>query len=226
MTRAFPLTTRGSYDLEKWVHSDVPFREYSFLNSTRVTAADRADVVRLGVKGASDMRADAPGERTLLLEPGDTYADAASKLKASAHPSPFVVDVSARSLELLCEDLGSGRENGAFNQIMHTVLGVAEQVRYCDLVENPTYGRGAQAYDEWTNPINCTWGFHRPPKLPEDDAARAETCKRSVEAILRERWKEQERHFDNPFFGGFQAKRRQAWSTRDRPAYLHHNIIK
>ena len=24
------------FDLEKWVHSDVPFREYSFLNSTRI----------------------------------------------------------------------------------------------------------------------------------------------------------------------------------------------
>ena len=34
--------------------------------------------------------------------------------------------------------------------------------------------------------------------------------------------REVERHWDNPSYGGFQAKRRQAWSTRDRPAYLHH----
>ena len=104
-------------------------------------------------------------------------------------------------------------------------------MRYCDLEDNPSYGRmGGPAYDGWNNPINCTWGFHRPPKLPEgggglfgggDSDARAH-CKRDVAAIIDERWKEVERAWDNPRFGGFQAKRRQAWSTRDRPAYLHH----
>jgi hypothetical protein len=46
----------------------------------------------------------------------------------------YVVDVSARSLELLCEDFGDTKANAEFNTIMHTVLGVAEQVlAYCDL---------------------------------------------------------------------------------------------
>ena len=100
-------------------------------------------------------------------------------------------------------------------------------MRYCDEVENPTYGRGPAAYDEWQNPINCTWGFHRPPLLPEGAGGNggrfpeAPKCARDVGAILRARWDEIPRTFDNPMFGGFQAKRRQAWSTRDRPAYLH-----
>lgn len=215
------------YDLEKWVHSDAPFREYSFLNNSRIPASDRADVVRLGVVGASDGSDRAPlngadRSRLLVLEPGSTYADAAAALAKSAHPSPYVVDVSARALELLCEDLGSPSANRQFNSVMHTVLGVAEQVRYCDDAENPTYGRGPYAHDEWQNPINCTWGFHRPPKLPEESGVQ---CQRDVAEILRERWREVERKWDNPLFGGFQQKRRQAWSTRDRPAYLHHNTI-
>ena len=92
-------------------------------------------------------------------------------------------------------------------------------MRYCDNAENPSYGRGPAAYDEWHNPINCTWGFHRPPVLPVHGADGA--CRRDVPAILSERWREVERKWDNPAYGGFQAKRRQAWSTRDRPAYLH-----
>ena len=47
---------------------------------------------------------------------------------AAAAACRYVVDVSARSLELLCEDLGSPSKNAEFNKIMHTVLGVAEQV--------------------------------------------------------------------------------------------------
>ena len=89
------------------------------------------------------------------------------------------------------------------------------QVRYCDNAENPTYGRGPAAYDEWNNPINCTWGFHRPPLLGE------RACVRDIGEIRAARWREVKRKWDNPAFGGFQAKRRQAWSTRDRPAYLH-----
>ena len=127
------------------------------------------------------------------------------------------MDVSARSLELLCEDLGSPQANAEFNTIMHTVLGVAEQVRYCDEFENPSYGRGPNAYDEWQNPINCTWGFHRPPPLPEGE--NHGRCLADIPRLLEERWKEPVRRFDNPLFGGFQSKRRQAWSTRDRPAY-------
>ena len=185
-----------------------------------------------------------------------------------------MVQVDARSLELLCEDLGSPVENRAFNGIMHTVLGVAEQaripadptqshipdpsssprvgltpdrmpisradplallapsptpaptlqpeqVRYCDNAENPTYGMGPNAYDEWKNPINCTWGFHRPPKLPEADGEA--TCSRDPARLRAERLKMVERHWDNPSYGGFFVRRKQAWSTRDRPAYLHKN---
>ena len=43
-------TWHGRYDLEKWVHSDVPMREYSFLDNPRIDAADLADVVRLKVR--------------------------------------------------------------------------------------------------------------------------------------------------------------------------------
>ena len=214
------------YDLEKWMHADAPFREYSFLNSSRIAPTDLADRAYLTVRGASSSggSAGAGGStgngqagRTVVLEPGATYADAAAALKASSMGSAYVVDIHARSLELLCEDLGSSEANSAFNRIMHLVLGVAEQVRYCDEVENPTYGRGPNAYDEWSNPINCTWGFHRPPPLPEGGAA---TCERSVPGILEGRWREVSHTFDRPsMFGGFASKRRQAWSTRDRPAY-------
>ena len=112
-------------------------------------------------------------------------------------------------------------------------------MRYCDLAENPSYGKmGGPAYDEWQNPINCTWGFHRPPLLPEGGGggggffgggggttAEAGACVREPAEILARRWREVTHPFDNPRFGGaMQAKRRQAWSTRDRPAYLHHNM--
>ena len=215
------------YDLEKWMHSDAPFREYSFLNSSRIPASDKADRVVLGVRGASDGTGEEPTpghERTVVLNAGSTYADAAGAMRRSKHGSAFVVDISARSLELLCEDLGSVDKNAEFNTIMHTVLGVAEQVRYCDEVENPTYGRGPMAYDEWNNPINCTWGFVRPPALPDASGGEQGKCKTSVDAILADRWREIGRTWDNPLFGGFQRKRRQAWSTRDRPAYLHKNM--
>ena len=208
------------YDLEKWMHSDAPFREYSFLNNSRIPLSDRNDVVRLGVTGANDGSGRVPseGERAVVLKPGDTYSDAVDAMKQSSHPNPYVIEITARSLELLCEDMGHPDENAKFNTVMHTVLGVAEQVRYCDNAENPSYGRGPAAYDEWHNPINCTWGFHRPPVLPVHSGEGV--CRRDVPDILRERWREVDRKWDNPSFGGLQAKRRQAWSTRDRPAYL------
>ena len=100
---------------------------------------------------------------------------------------------------------------------MHTVLGIAEQVRFCDAKVNPTYN-GRQ--DDYRNPINCTWGFHRPPKLPE--APMHGQCKSNIDEILEARWKEVARQFSAPsLFGGVMRKRREAWSTNDRPAYLH-----
>ena len=216
------------YDLEKWVHSDAPFREYSFLNSSRVSEADRRDAVRLRVEGAADAEMAAGAERTLTLRPGDNYPAVGAALAAKQWAGAYVVHISARSLELLCEDLGSAKANAEFNTIMHTVLGVAEQVRYCDAGENPTYGRaGASAYDDYSNPINCTWGFTRPPLLPEGPSALGQllpgtppppTCSRDLATIRAGRLAPPERVWNNPSRAS--GKRKQAWSTRDRPAYL------
>ena len=40
----------------------------------------------------------------------------------------LAAQVDARSLELLCEDLGSASANQEFNDVVHGLLGVAEQV--------------------------------------------------------------------------------------------------
>jgi hypothetical protein len=93
-----------------------------------------------------------------------------------------MLKVDARSLELLCEDLGSTAENDAFNGVMHTVLGIAEQVRFCAGSVNRRYN-GRQ--DDPKNPINCTWGFVRPPPLPQRGAGGA--CPATAEALLEER---------------------------------------
>jgi hypothetical protein len=115
------------YDLEKWVHSDVPMREYSLLENERVSERDRRDVAHLHVHGAS-VQATPPIETTVTVLPGEDYAAAARALRAAGKQGAFVVQVHARSLELLCESLGSANANREFNQIIHTVLGVAEQV--------------------------------------------------------------------------------------------------
>ena len=127
------------YDLEKWVHSPVPFREYSFLDNRRVAERDRRDKVTLRVDGAAETAAAAPAAaatnvsaRVLTARPGDNYAAVAQALGASGWDGAYVVHVSARSLELLCEDLGSPAANKEFNGIMHTVLGVAEQACFFD----------------------------------------------------------------------------------------------
>jgi hypothetical protein len=116
------------YDLEKWVHSDVPMREYSFLENNRVSERDRRDVAYLHVQGAP-VQAAPPSGATVTLQPGDDYAAAARALNTAGQQRAFIVKVHARSLELLCESLGSAEANKEFNKIMHTVLGVAEQVR-------------------------------------------------------------------------------------------------
>eukprot|EP00965_Chrysotila_dentata_P262239 6214509-Pleurochrysis_carterae.AAC.7 len=116
------------YDLEKWVHSDVPMREYSFLENPRVRAEDRLDVVRVRVEGARREDSSTSHERSVVLPAGANYKAVADEVVARGWQDAFVVQVHARSLELLCEDLGSAEENGQFNKIMHTVLGVAEQV--------------------------------------------------------------------------------------------------
>ena len=172
------------YDLEKWVHSDVPFREYSFLNNSRIHPRDRVDVVTLSVQGApvsapsptsirtytaaaptsgpssnssaaSTGTRGAPPSRQLTASVGDSYAAVADALRTKGWSDAFVVQVDARSLELLCEDLGSPSENRHFNEIIHRVLGVAEQIRYCDRRANTFFDHKlTKPYDPMRNPIN------------------------------------------------------------------------
>ncbi|KAL1514707.1 hypothetical protein AB1Y20_003794 [Prymnesium parvum] len=205
------------FDLDKWVHSDVPMREYSFLDNERIKAEDRNDSVYLRVTGDEGAPPQADGDRVLQLEPGDNYAQVAEALAAKGWAGAYVLKVDARSLELLCEDLGSVPANQQFNSVMHTVLGIAEQIRYCDASENPRYN-GRQ--DDYSNPINCTWGFHRPPPLPENMEARGGCPKTAVEMIAFRQtppgrsWDWQEG-----------SSRQEAWSTRDRPGYLYRQYM-
>ena len=75
-------------------------------------------------------------------------------LSAKGWSDAFVVSVDARSLELLCEDLGTSAANREFNQIFHRVLGVAEQIRYCDRRANTWFDTPHSGYDQMKNPIN------------------------------------------------------------------------
>ena len=109
----------------------MPIREYSFLNNTRVAAADREDVVELHVDGARDETLGAgngSAGRVVRLRPGANYAEAKARLSLQGAEGAFLVRIGARSLELLCEDLGSPPENHKFNEAMGLVFGVAEQV--------------------------------------------------------------------------------------------------
>ena len=61
------------------VHSDAPFREYSFLDSPRIAAADKADAVHIHVEGAAERFVATPGEsnasrRVLRLTPASSSA--------------------------------------------------------------------------------------------------------------------------------------------------------
>ena len=98
------------------------------------------------------------------------------------------------------------------------------QVRYCDREENPRYN-GRQ--DDPVNPINCTWGFHRPPQLPESEPTGGTCTVKDPEAILAARRAEPKRSWSGggrrSEFGG--SKGRQSWSTRDRPGYLYRNYM-
>ena len=271
------------YDLEKWVHSDVPMREYSFLENARIDASDLADVVRLDVHGAPpagsgargpetgpmaagmhtapgggaaraaavaaaaaaasptgrisanlrallDANATASGggrgreERTLSVGIGANYASVRDALANKGWSDAFVVTVDARSLELLCEDLGSAAANREFNQITHRVLGVAEQIRYCDRRANTWFDAPRGSYDPMRNPINCTWGFHRPPLLPESGSP---TCLTSRAAVLAERAKETTRRWTTQGNQGIFANYNgvQTWSTNDRVVDYYRQYI-
>ena len=137
----------------------------------------------------------------------------------------YVVDVDARSLELLCEDLGTPAANRKFNGVMHRVLGVAEQIRYCDRRANTFFDTPAKArYDAMKNPINCTWGFHRPPPLPESAAA---ACASTPAAALEARAAEVRRAWSAQPNSGIYAGYRgvQTWSTSDRVHDLYPKYI-
>ena len=193
------------------------------------------------VAGAADSAA-AVGSRELVVEPGTGMAEVARQLRLRGWESAYVLRIDARSMELLCEDLGSFFENRAFNQVMHRVLGIAEQVRlsdpaapltrlprvlgpehamlclwvteqvrYCDAKVNPTYN-GRQ--DDPLHPINCTWGFHRPPELPQQ-------CGKTKAEILDARNSEVPR----TFHGGPSMGSWNSWSTNDRAGYLYHQYM-
>ena len=122
------------------------------------------------------------------MQPGDNYAKVDQALRGKGWDGAFVVHIDARSLELLCEDLGSAAENRQFNKEMDKVLGIAEQIRFCDRRANPYFDKKhPEGYDAMKTPINCTWGFHRPPRLLSEPA-----CGGSVEAILQARFRAEE----------------------------------
>mmetsp|Transcript_29126 Transcript_29126/g.79534 ORF Transcript_29126/g.79534 Transcript_29126/m.79534 type:complete len:257 (+) Transcript_29126:48-818(+) len=211
------------FDNEKWAHSDAPIREYSFLNNPRVKPYDRNDTVRLVVRGAMAEKVDhtghapEPSQRVLELSPGDDYRKAATELNSNGWENAYVVKVGARSLELLCESMGTPQANKEFNNIMHRVLGIGEQIRYCDAADNKRYT------NRQSDPINCTWGFHRPPPLPEVGgllgASQLPACERDPSVILASRLAEPKRQWSHTF-GGLSA-----WSTTDRPGYLYHQYM-
>ena len=201
------------YDLEKWVHSEAPFREYSFLDSPRVAPKDRADAVEVRVRGSAEAAAATTlGATVIDVDAGSNYAEVGAAIKAAGKGDAYVVRVDAHSLSLLCEDLGSSAENAAFNKVMHRVLGIAEQVRYCDADENRHYN-GRQ--DDPRHPINCTWGFVRPPLMGGG------RCQRDIAAAIADRRKEQPREWS----GGWGSSSRERWSTRDRPGYLYREFM-
>ena len=92
------------------------------------------------------------------------------------------------------------------------LLGIAEQVRYCDADENRHYN-GRQ--DDPRHPINCTWGFVRPPLMGSGG------CQRNIAAAIADRRKEQPRERS----GGWGSSSRERWSTRDRPGYLYREFM-
>jgi len=135
-----------------------------------------------------------------------------------------VAQIGARSLELLCESIGSSDANQQFNAVMHRVLGIGEQIRFCDAADNRWYS-GRQ--DDPAVPINCTWGFHRPPLLPEAGGllgvggGALPACVRDPAAILAARLAEPDRSWSGSgSFGG-----RNMWSTTDRAASLYHQYM-
>ena len=238
------------YDLEKWVHSEVPFREYSFLENPRISPTDLADVVRLKVDGAPPEAKPSslyessgngggvytpPGggrngtdDRVLSVGIGSSYGKVSEQLASKGWSNAFVVTVDARSLELLCEDLGDPHENGDFNRLTHRVVGVAEQIRFCDRRANvffDTYdGAKHGPYDPMKNPINCTWGFHRPPLLPEEGRP---TCHTSRLVAMEARAKEMKRRWSRqPNTGIYMAYNgAQVWSTNDRVHDLYQEYV-
>jgi hypothetical protein len=163
--------------------------------------------------------------RTLTVGAGSNYARVARALKDEGLDSAFVVKVDARSLELLCEDLGSSVANAKFNGIMHRVLGVAEQIRYCDREANPWFeSAGRTPYDNMKNPINCTWGFHRPPLF---SSASCPTQAAAVLAGRTEAVEQQKRQWTVQPNAGMYANYNgvQTWSTSNRVLDVYREYV-
>ena len=145
-------------------------------------------------------------------------------LRGRGWQGAFVVQVDARSLELLCEDLGSPEENRAFNALTHRVLGVAEQIRFCDREANTLFDAPLrEPYDPMRHPINCTWGFHRPPLLPDTTVrcatGRAQLRDERLQQPLR-RWVQQP---NAGIYRNYHGE--QVWSINDRVRDLYREYV-
>lgn len=94
------------------------------------------------------------------------------------------------------------------------------QVRFCDDADNKLWSGRQDAL------INCTWGFHRPPPLPESGGVGGliglggrETlrCATNASVLLAARFAEPARSWSRG--------RNARWSTSDRPGYLYHQYM-
>ena len=97
------------------------------------------------------------------------------------------------------------------------------QIRFCDRRANPYFDHHRGAYDAMKDPINCTWGFHRPPPLVEGVAA----CGTTADEILRSRMQEVARQWTvQPNAGLFERYQgSQLWSTRNSVYDLYPKYI-
>ena len=80
------------YDLEKWVHSEAPFREYSFLDSPRVAPKDRAVGFEVRVRGSAEAAAATTlGATVVDVDAGANYAEGGAAIKAAGKGDAYVV---------------------------------------------------------------------------------------------------------------------------------------
>ena len=99
------------------------------------------------------------------------------------------------------------------------------QIRFCDRKANPWFDAVRGGWSADVAPLNCTWGFHPPPPLPESSGAK---CMTDIESILANRRTEVARKWQGwqvgtPAFWGL--KQTTVWSTRDRVTDLFRKYI-